>query len=112
MKKLNDYSFECYDIAASKGWHDDDENDNFPTKLALIHSEVSEVLEEYRNAKGMNEIYFLDNKKPEGIPVELVDVMIRIFDLAGQYNIDLDEAYKVKTEYNKTRPHRHGGKKC
>lgn len=112
MSTLRDLSTESYQISASKGWHEDDATDNFPTKLALIHSEVSEVLEEFRNGKEMKEIYFSDKGKPEGIPIELVDILIRVFDLAGQHDINLDYAYQIKTAYNKTRPHRHGGKKC
>lgn len=49
--------------------------------------------------------------KPIGIAVELADVLIRIADTCGRYNIPLEEALKLKLAYNKTRPHRHGGKK-
>jgi NTP pyrophosphatase (non-canonical NTP hydrolase) len=49
--------------------------------------------------------------KPEGIPSELADIVIRVFDMCGRYGIDLEAAIKEKMEYNTTRPHRHGGKK-
>ena len=32
--------------------------------------------------------------------VELVDCLIRIFDLAGQHKLDLDGAFEEKMEYN------------
>lgn len=49
--------------------------------------------------------------KPEGIATELADCIIRILDYCGAKNIDIAEAVRVKHEYNKSRPFRHGGKK-
>jgi NTP pyrophosphatase (non-canonical NTP hydrolase) len=74
-----------------------------------MHSELSEALEEYRNNPD-NEIYTV-NGKPEGIGIELADCVIRIMDFCGQHKIDLALCMQVKMEYNKTRSHRHGGKK-
>ena len=54
----------------------------------------------------------LDNGKPEGIPIELADVIIRVLDYCGYAGIDIDAAISQKHEYNRTRPYRHGGKKC
>jgi NTP pyrophosphatase (non-canonical NTP hydrolase) len=48
--------------------------------------------------------------KPEGIPSELADVMIRILDMAEAFGINLQEVMLEKHEYNKTRGYRHGGK--
>lgn len=48
--------------------------------------------------------------KTEGIPSELADTVIRIFDLCGYYGIDLETAILEKMKYNKVRPYRHGGK--
>ena len=96
--------------ARAHGWWDEERG--FPEVLALIHSEVSEALEEYRNGHGATEIYFSDNGKPEGIPMELADVIIRVLDYCGYAGIDIDAAISQKHEYNKSRPYRHGGKKC
>lgn len=52
------------------------------------------------------------SRKPEGVAVELADCVIRILDYCGQAGIDIEEAIRIKHEYNKTRPYRHGGKKC
>lgn len=49
--------------------------------------------------------------KMEGIPSELADVVIRVFDMAEHYGIDIEAALKEKHEFNKTRPYKHGGKK-
>jgi hypothetical protein len=48
--------------------------------------------------------------KPEGVPSELADVIIRIFDDARSWNIDIAAAMKRKMLFNATRPLRHGGK--
>lgn len=42
---------------------------------------------------------------------ELADICIRVFDLCGSMNIDLEKAIKEKMEYNKSRTYKHGGKK-
>jgi NTP pyrophosphatase (non-canonical NTP hydrolase) len=112
MKRINDLIKESYQIEISKGWQAPGETRPIPELIALIHSELSEALEEYRNGHNPREIYYDPSKpdKPEGVPIEIADVMIRVFGLCGQYGIDLEEAIEIKTNYNKTRPVRHGGK--
>lgn len=51
-----------------------------------------------------------DPIKPEGVPSELADVVIRAFDFAYEFGIPLEEIIRLKAEYNKTRGRRHGGK--
>ena len=48
--------------------------------------------------------------KPIGVPSEIADLVIRIFDFAGEHGIDLERAVTEKMAYNKTRPFRHGNK--
>ena len=85
-------------------------------KIALIHSEVSEALEEWRKPNvGLAEIYYVEKdgeQKPEGFPVELADAMIRIAELAERFGVDLTRALLIKEAYNRTRPHRHRGKRA
>ena len=94
-----------------KGWYSGvDFNFNIPEKLALIHSEVSEALEDHRN----NRLFTVVNEKgkPEGFGTELADIIIRVADLAGKMNIDLDLEIRRKAAYNETREYRHGNKSC
>ena len=100
--------------AADKGFYDGEPN-TFGDNIALMHSELSEALEEHRNR--MPDLYFVTDEnghqKPEGTLVELADVVIRIFDYVGS----LDKAEEFvdiihkKHEYNQTRTYRHGNKK-
>lgn len=107
VKQLQDI---CYSTAVEKGWWENSER-NFPEILALIHSELSEALEEYRNGHPVEEVR-IENGKPEGVPIELVDAIIRIFDHFGRHKIDATEMIRMKMKYNATRPYRHGGKKA
>lgn len=183
---LNELSKEVHQNAVDHGWWEEERT--FGEIIALCHSELSEALEEYRKGNGLTYVYCgecnceceyfddtcaraVNKRKPEGIPVELADCIIRILDFCGKENlnvdlinimtlplkfrpksnhfgdwinyfhatlsmsvieestlyldgcireimdyckkekIDIEEAIKIKHEYNKTRPYRHGGKK-
>ena len=113
---INVLAKKIHENAVEHGWYDEERS--FGEIIALCHSELSEALEEHRNGKDVNEIYYNGNnnlisniRKPEGIPVELADCIIRILDYCAYKNIDIDEAIELKHEYNKTRPYKHGGKK-
>lgn len=125
---ITDLVKEAYETSKSKGFHDSYNGKPPPTfgdRIALMHSELSEALEEYRNGVPVGKIYYKNKhltpmadytdetpatEKPEGIPIELADVVIRIADFCGKYEIDLDRAIKIKLAHNKTREKRHGGK--
>ena len=94
-------------IAVTKGWWEEDRN--VGELLALIHSEVSEALEEWRIDEDLAVIR-MEGDKPVGFAVELADTLIRICDLAESAGIDLNAALQIKMAYNATRPWRHGGK--
>jgi NTP pyrophosphatase (non-canonical NTP hydrolase) len=95
----------CHDAATRSGWwtaKDGSEvTDNplsFSNKLMLIVSEVAEAMEGDRKK-------LMDDHLPhrEMREVELADALIRIFDLAGAYNLDVGGALVEKMAYNAVR---------
>jgi NTP pyrophosphatase (non-canonical NTP hydrolase) len=108
MKTINQLVDEAHQNAVSKGWWEEDRS--FGELIALMHSELSEALEFYREGRSVTERFYTNDVKPDGVPAELADVVIRIFDACGRYGIDLENAIIEKMDYNASRPHRHGGK--
>lgn len=66
--------------------------------LALIHSEVSEMLEGVR--KNTMDDHLPERRSEE---VEAADVLIRLLDYCGYRNLDLAGAFRDKLQYNQTR---------
>jgi NTP pyrophosphatase (non-canonical NTP hydrolase) len=93
-----------HETAIEKGFWEGSRNyDQIGNKLALVHSEVTEVLEAIRKNKGSQEIV-----------EEMADVLIRLLDLyAAMRNAtfiehSLDEVLFAKMEKNSLRPKLHG----
>lgn len=99
--------WQCHGAAKSAGWWIDPKTGSsitenpycFSNKLMLIVSEVSEAMEGDRKS-------LPDDKLPHRSmrEVELADAVIRIFDLAGAYNMDLAGAIAEKLAFNAKRP--------
>ena len=104
-KDIKELIKESHDTAVEKGWWDDPRT--FLECIALCHSELSEAVEYYRR-DGVTPF----KQQKDDLTVELADVLIRIFDMCGYYNLDLPSALEYKLEYNKSRPYRHGNKKA
>lgn len=73
--------------------------DNIPEKLMLIVTEASEAMEAYR---GNNKANFSE---------EIADILIRVLDLCGWLEIDIQLEVLAKMQKNFDRPFRHG-KRC
>jgi NTP pyrophosphatase (non-canonical NTP hydrolase) len=138
---LNELRDAAYQNAREHGWWEGTEvgvdgdastvtvHRTFAEVIALIHSEASEALEEWRSGYEPNETYFPDagshgpkvqssleaevwagqyGWKPEGVPAEFADIIIRVLDACGAYGIDIEQAVRIKMLYNKGRPFKHG----
>lgn len=158
-KTLSDWQAEVREVNEANGWHDTERT--FGDGAALLHSEVSEMFEAYRD-HGLNDfsglqftsepnygirsnesvraimrferyrdglefnsddqpfIFTPDEKmalaadgvsKPEGVGSEMADIFIRLMDEVERTDIDLEWEVTRKLAYNRTRGHRHGGKR-
>ena len=93
-----------HETAVEKGFWDGDYNhEKVGNKLALVHSEVTEVLEAIRKSHGS-----------EKVVEEMADVIIRLLDVyAAMRNEEaiihsLDEILQKKMDINKERQRLHG----
>lgn len=101
----------AYRLACDKGFEVGSlEPERLLAILALAHSELSEALAWVRDPlMGVDGTYFRESDgKPEGFRYELADVFLRLAHLAELCNLDLEEAIRIKHEFNKTRPRMHG----
>ena len=95
-----------HETAIEKGfWEGEIGYDKIGNKLALVHSEVTEVLEAIRKNKGSEEVV-----------EEIADIIIRTLDVyaamrnTGDLTHSLDEVLFNKMEKNKSRPKLHGNR--
>ncbi len=96
---INDLAEEVHEIAKSKGFWDAPRN--MGEMIALMHSELSEALEAYRDSNMTG---------PHGVAEEFADVIIRVLDTCSAYEFDMDWLIERKMEINRQRPHLHGRK--
>jgi len=101
---LDAFAAVLHESALEKGfWDGEITYDKIGNKLALVHSEVTEVLEAIRKDKGSEEIV-----------EEMADVIIRLLDLyaammnEGFVEHSLDEVMDNKINKNKERQRLHG----
>ena len=93
-KTLKEYCEICYSIAKEKGFWD--EKRNIGEALMLVVTELAEAMEGHRHQ---------DN---DNFREELADAFIRLFDLCGGLNIDIEGEIARKSMKNLKRPYKHG----
>jgi hypothetical protein len=113
-----------HELSRSKGWYNGEEKDPRPLRLIalLMQSELIEALEQWRDNKKFDEIYFsyeeggvymetppghtlkddapVEKYKPEGILIELADCIIRICQRCGSDETPLEAILTVSVPRN------------
>lgn len=104
LSAIKTLSAKIHLTAVSKGWWEKDRNDG--EMIALMHSELSEALENIRHGCPPSD------KIPEfsGVEEEYADCIIRILDASYKRGYRIGEAILAKMEHNKCRSYKHGGK--
>lgn len=125
MKNLTELRDKIHDNSRQKGFWD--EPRNIGEALMLIVTELSEALESHRKTgaikhldvmvkKAMNEMEEDEFKEHFAIMVkdsfedEMADSIIRILDLCGGLDIDIEWHIVAKMKYNDSRARLHGKK--
>lgn len=120
LQSLEQMEEEVYRTNVANGWFEDGRT--FGDDIALLHSEVSEAFEAFRD-HGLDDVtvgttYATQAEvdaappvKPEGVGSEFADILVRLLDSSRRHGINLRSEYVRKIAFNKTRGHKHGGKR-
>ena len=102
VEECQDVAKRCFEQSCNSGFWNEDRNDG--EAIALIHSELSEVLEALRQGNSSSEHI------PEfsAVEEEFADVLIRIMDLSYGGGWRIFDALEAKMNYNATRGYKHG----
>lgn len=124
------------EVAASKGWNNDVDDatkldgrpfsEKLKEQLLNIHGELSELWEAFRAGtldepcdktgkmstilNNDKELFGGSGKPLTSLEEEAADIVIRLAHLFSVRGLNLSRAIRLKYEYNKTRPYRHGNK--
>lgn len=123
MANLNEISKQVYEANKLKGF--DVKKENIGQTLCLIHSEISEALEATRKNRhaDLNTATINGTDKLESDSIfkavfsqyikdtfedEIADTFIRLMDLVGALEIDIDKHIELKRRFNSLREYKHG----
>lgn len=133
--ELHQIAREANQTSREHGWYDPEQPPrSFGDLCMLFTSEISEAFEQFRDGRALDEIYWKCSEcgreastpigqhmlgnvscvgvmKPEGVPIELADVWIRMGDTIYEEGIPIERALTIKMNYNHNRAYRHGGKR-
>lgn len=104
MQGLNKLASDIHEANVEKGFWDD--HRPLTETTMLIVTELAEAVEEER--AGRSELWFQPDGKPEGVDIELIDALIRLLDLLGSRDTDIEFLLSEKLSYNAGRPYKHG----
>lgn len=126
---IREISKEIHQTNVEKGFWEDKATKNVGEVLMLCVSELSEALEAHRKGKHAIKSFNLDQHEEwdltnpndaayyaqefqvaikDSFEDEIADTVIRLFDLCEGFGIDLEYHIRMKLNYNKTRPFKHG----
>jgi len=119
MNTLDEIADEVYALAKEKGWHNDSESEDAFVERACnnLHDEVSELHEAWRNntlrlpCDKASKMANIGIEPLTCLEEEMADIIIRVLDNCRKLGVDITSAVQKKHYYNKTRSHRHGGKR-
>lgn len=109
---IQQWAEKIHSLAVKKGWYEEKRTPG--DMLMLITGELSEAMEEVRLGHELHEVlvdHGLKPPKPYGFPIELVDALFRLLDYMQGLELPIEQLMRMKYEFNKTRPHKHGGKR-
>lgn len=120
---INELCKKAHAAALAKGWYE--RKRELPELLMLTVSELAEAMEADRHAAWAEttDAHFYVDKLNDAtmrngfeisvkdtVQDEIADAFIRLADLCGFYDIDIESFIEAKMQYNETRPPKHGKK--